>query len=93
MGMSRPAAIKKPVAMCCVSIAHNDYLLPADKGMKLVELLQSAFETRKDWGDRSFSYQVGDQPHVEFCLVKASQIKPKRTDTNDAGQLLLGGNN
>lgn len=76
--------------MCCVTIAHNDYLLPADKGMKLVELMQSAFETRKDWGDRSYSYHIGEQPNVEFCLVKASQVKSKAANTNAAGQRLIG---
>lgn len=81
--MSRPAAPKKPVAMCCVSIGYQDFLLPADKGMKLVELLQSAFQVEKSYANRT-SYVVGDQPEVELALVRASQIKQK-TD-----QLLIG---
>jgi hypothetical protein len=90
--MSRAAtAPKKAVAMCCVSIAHNDYLLPADKGMKLVELLQSAFAAQKYYGDHGYTYAFGEQPSVELSLVKASQIKARRTDTNAAGQMLLGG--
>lgn len=89
--MSRTPATKKAVAMCCVSINYRDYLLPADKGMKLVELLQSAFETEKEYVERGYTYAIGDQPNVEFCLVKASQIKARRTDTNAAGQMLLGG--
>lgn len=89
--MSRAPVTKKPVAMCCVSIAHSDYLMPADKGMKLVELLQSAFEARRDYGDRGYTYAIGEQPSVELSLVKASQIKAKRTECNAAGQMLLGG--
>jgi len=84
--MSRPVAPKKPVAMCCVTIGYKEYLLPADKGMKLVELLQSAFETEKKYESRGYTYYVGDQPEVELALVKASQLKQK---TNDGGQLLL----
>lgn len=82
---------KKPAPMCCVSIAHSDYLMPADKGMKLVELLQSAFKARRDYGDGGYTYVIGEQPSVELSLVKASQIKARRTDTNAAGQMLLGG--
>lgn len=87
--MSR-AASNKPVAMCCVTIGHQDYLLPADEGMKLVKIMQSAFSTEKNYGERAYFYYVGDQPQVELALVRASQIKPKRQDTNAAGQRLLG---
>jgi hypothetical protein len=83
-------AAKKAVAMCCVSIGHQDYLLPADKGMKLVELLQSAFETEQRYVERGYIYYVGEQPAVALALVRAAQIKPARQDTNAAGQRLLG---
>lgn len=85
--MSRPAAPKKPVAMCCVTIGYEEYLLPADKGMKLVELLQSAFKTERKYGGGGYFYYLGDQPEVVLTLVKASQLKQK---TNDDGQLLIG---
>jgi hypothetical protein len=78
--MSRPAASKKPVAMCCVSIGYEHFLLPADKGMKLVELLQSAFHVEKEYANRGYVYLVGDQPGVELALVRASQIKQKPDD-------------
>jgi hypothetical protein len=39
----------KPTSICRVSIDHRDYLMPADKGMKLVELLQPAVECRRDY--------------------------------------------
>ena len=85
--MSRPI---KAVPMCCVTINYVAFLMPADKGMKLVELLQSAFDAHKDYRDRGYIYQIGEQPSVEFCLVRASQLKTKPTDINAAGQRLLG---
>lgn len=78
---------KKPVPMCCVTIDFRCYIMPADKGMKLVELLQTAFEADKNYADRGYVYGVGDQPEVEFAMVKPSQIRPKTT--NAAGQRLL----
>ena len=78
---------KKPVPMCCVSIDFSYYIMPADKGMKLVELLQSAFQANKNFADRGYVYSVAEQPEVEFALVKPSQIRPKTT--NAAGQRLL----
>lgn len=85
--MSR-APLKKAVAMCCVTIGHQDFLLPADKGMKLVEIMQSAFKTEKHYGERAYAYYLGDQPAVELALVRESQLKPK--PTNQDGQRLLG---
>lgn len=86
--MSRPAAPKKPVAMCCVTIGgYHEYLLPADKGIELVKLLQSAFETEKKYGGGGYFYYVGDQPEVSLNLVKASQLKQK---PNDGDQLPIG---
>jgi hypothetical protein len=64
----------KNAAMCCVSIDHNDFLLPADKGMKLVELLQHAVCCDRHYESRDYSYKVHDAPAVEFYLVKPSQI-------------------
>lgn len=78
---------KKPVPMCCVSIDYRNYIMPADKGMKLVELLQTAFESDKNFADSGYVYSVGEQPEVAFALVKPSQIRPKTT--NAAGQRLL----
>lgn len=79
---------KKPVPMCCVTIGIiGQYIMPADKGMKLVELLQTAFEANRNYADRGYVYDVGDQPEVEFALVKPSQIRAKAT--NAAGQRLL----
>ena len=56
---------KKPVPMCCVNIDFNYYIMPADKGMKLVELLQTAFKANKNYDDRGYVYGVGDQPEVD----------------------------
>ncbi len=68
-------AAKKAVAMCCVTIGYRDYLMPADKGMKVVELMQSAFECEKGWGSLNHNYVPGEQPQVCFEMVRPSQIK------------------
>lgn len=81
-------APKKAVPMCCVSIDYRSYLMPVDKGMKLVELMQFAFETDPSYGDRSYTYHIGDQPAVQFTLVKPAQIRAKTTNAD--GQLLIG---
>ena len=69
--MSRPA---KPVPMCCVSIGHQDVLLPFAAGMKLVELMQNAVGTRKRFSGLEYQYIVGDQLNVEFVSVKPNQV-------------------
>jgi hypothetical protein len=75
--------------MCCVTIGgYHEYLLPADQGIALVKLLQSAFETEKNYGSGGYFYYIGDQPEVSLNLVKASQLKQK---PKDGDQLLIGG--
>lgn len=61
--------------MCVVSVDFQYLMLPADKGMKLVELLQSAVRVEPEYRDRDYSYQVGEQPSVEYKSVKASQVR------------------
>jgi hypothetical protein len=66
---------KKPVSMCCVTIGgFEEFLMPADKGMKLVELLQHAVHCRRDYESHDYRYHVKDAPAVELRLVKPSQI-------------------
>lgn len=61
--------------MCCVMVGYQALLMPADKGMKLVELLQYAVECEHGWGDRDHTYTVGEQPRVEYRMVKPGQIR------------------
>lgn len=49
--------------------------MPADKGMKLVELMQSAVECELDFGADRHTYVAGEQPRVAFNLVKSNQIR------------------
>lgn len=70
----------KPVQMACISIGYEDYLMPADKAMKVAELMQSAFQCRKGYEDRGHTYTPGEQPRVEFAFVKPSELrKPAET--------------
>lgn len=79
----------KTVPMACLSIDHRDYLMPADKAMKVAELMQSAFACNRQYGDSDYTYTPGEQPRVEFAFVKAHQV---RQPPSPAGQKLrLGG--
>jgi hypothetical protein len=71
----------KPVAMCCVSIGYRTYLMPADKGMKVVELLQHAIECDERYeGIKGPTYQVLDQPEVAYKAVRPNQIRMRQED-------------
>lgn len=77
----------KPVAMCCVTIDYHQFLMPADKGMKVVELLQSAFHCERRYDETSnYKYEVGEQPQVEFALVRPNQV----VEPAAPGRLRLG---
>lgn len=68
-------AAKKPVTMCCVHIGYRGYLMPLDKGTKVVELMQAAFECEQRYED-GHTYLVGEQPSgVSLEIVRPSQIR------------------
>lgn len=88
--MSRSASTaKKAVPLCCVTIGYQSFLLPTTDGMALVKLMQSAFQVQKGY-DTAFFYEVGEQPEVEFSIIKAAQVRARATDTNARGERLLG---
>ncbi|MFM9901157.1 MAG: hypothetical protein ACKVOT_09085 [Polaromonas sp.] len=82
---------KKTVPMFCVRIGYQQFLMPMDKGIKLVELMSSAFQCDETY-DGARHYEVEDQPEVTLASVKASQVRQKKPagSTNDRGQRLLG---
>lgn len=64
----------KNVQMCCVAIGYQHFLMPFDKGMRLVELMQHAVSCQQDWHEHQNRYVIGEQPTVEFVAVKPNQV-------------------
>lgn len=79
----------KAVAMCCVTIDHNDYLLPMAHGMKLVELLQHCLRCHESYeSGTGYVYLPGDKgPQVTFKSVAPSQL---RAPVAEPAQPVLG---
>jgi hypothetical protein len=65
--------------MCCVRLQYLSLLMPADEGMKLVKLLGSAVTCERNYSNHDYTYDVGDEPEVEFVSVKSSQIRMPRS--------------
>ena len=67
---------KRAVSMCCIRIGYQHYLMPADKGLKVIDLLQAAFECREEYGERNYLYYPQEgQPQVELKLVRQEQLR------------------
>lgn len=84
----------KAVSLCIVTVQHIQLLMPSDKGLKLVELLQHAQHAQWDYSDRSDgrTYVVGEQVEAEYRAVKQSQLKLPESETPPKparGQTLL----
>lgn len=73
--------------LCVVSIDYHTLLLPAAKGLKLVELLSDAVRVDARY-DSERSYVLRGASEVEFRTVKANQL---RTPSGDApkGPMLI----
>ena len=70
-------ATKPAPNLCVVNVHHLQLLLPMDKGMKLVELLQHAVRVDRDWIDHATVYTVrGSDPlDVELAMVRSNQVR------------------
>ena len=85
----------KQVQMCCVEVGYQRLLMPADKAMKLVELLLHAITCDRTYEQDDYDYRAGLQPEVSLTLIKPSQVKfpeglPLRASkTSKQPQLLL----
>jgi pyruvate/2-oxoglutarate dehydrogenase complex dihydrolipoamide dehydrogenase (E3) component len=73
---------------------HCELLMPADKGMKLVTLLQESMLVKLDYHSTSRNvYVAGDVPEVQYSSVKADQVvmpNAASTPQRRKGPLLLG---
>ncbi|MGE0446164.1 MAG: hypothetical protein AB7P99_13125 [Vicinamibacterales bacterium] len=76
--------------MCCVRFGWRaELLLPADKAMKLVELLQQAALCERNYDGAGYVFVVQEQPEVELITVKASQIRmPQPSPASVSSQVL-----
>lgn len=80
--------------MCIVSIDHLcELLMPAEKGMKLVALLQDSVRVDQDYQVLSRrTYITRDVPEVQYNAVKPDQIVMPQASTSAQrrkGPLLL----
>ena len=83
----------KPVSLCIISIDHfMRILMPFDKGVKLVQLLEGSFCCEVDYATTDRVYVPEKDPlSIELKLVKASQIKTQKQPVQSprTGPLLL----
>lgn len=66
---------KQGGAMCRVTIGYQDFLMPADKGMRVLEAMQHAIGCDRDYIGHDEQFIAKEQPRVEFSLVRADQIR------------------
>lgn len=72
--MSR--APTKPVQMAFLTIGYVYVLMPADKAMKVAELMQHAVPAEIDWAGNAEVYVVKEEHlRVEFKLARSNQIR------------------
>lgn len=72
----------KPVPLCCVTVGYQSFLMPAQLGMKLVDLMNSAVICQMDYQKDGHCFTPKEQPRVEYVSVRPGQvIAPLNGDT------------
>lgn len=77
--------MKKPAGpLCCLEIGYRHVLLPADKGMKVLALLQGAIECDERYRDQGVVYVVGEPLRIRFTSVEANQVAQQEPEKKPA---------
>lgn len=71
----------KPVQLCCVTIGYQDFLLPLDKGLKLVEIMQAAIACDDKYEESGYVYTTKESSEVSLKMVKPSQVRMPAGET------------
>lgn len=75
-----PRAAKSPQpSLCVVTIGYQRLLLPMEKGLKVVQLMQGAIELEHICQIRGPSWRMKGQPELELSMVKQGDIEPPRS--------------
>jgi len=72
---TRPA--KSTAQMCVVTIDYHEYLLPLNKGLALVDLMQHAKKCNSNFSisAKKLFYTEDAAPQIEMEVVSANQLK------------------
>lgn len=77
--------------LCVVTIGYQTLIVPASKGMALVELLQHSVTAEPKFSGLRDTYTVGQQPRVELALIKPEQLEAPAPTTVPRRPLQLEG--
>lgn len=86
-----PRAPKAASSMCLVTIGGlMSVVMPTDKGLKVMDLLQHAIECQPDYiGGSGYVYKLQDHAvQTELKIVQANQLRAAKPQQRDP--LLLG---
>ncbi|QKS24767.1 hypothetical protein [Vreelandella titanicae] len=60
--------------MCLLRVGFQHLILPASKGMKVMQELQAAVEAEWDYIGESDRYRVKGRPDLQLTLIDAHQV-------------------
>jgi len=61
--------------MCCVTIGFQDFLLPTDKGLRVVELMKDAVSCEKRFFDSQLYFARSQMLELGMTIVSSTQIR------------------
>jgi hypothetical protein len=73
--------------MCCVSIGIQDFLLPADTGLRVVELMKDAVPCEKRYVEGQFYVIRPQATELSMTIVRETQIRKEAS--NESARALL----
>lgn len=88
--MATRSTPKAMAAMCWLNVGHVEILMPADAGLKVVQLLRGAVECRHRYDHESGGryYELREELDVEYAAVKAGQVRAKKPEADASPSFL-----
>ena len=82
--MATRGAPKATAAMCCLTLGHLEILLPADAGLKVVQLMRGALCCGRDYdSNMNRVYVLRDELDVEYINVRPGQVRAAAPPAED----------
>lgn len=78
-------------AMCVLTIGHVEVLLPAEAGVKVVNLLRGAVRGYSGFDGRARDFEIHEELEVEYCAIKPGQVRMRREPATDQPRTLAIG--
>lgn len=62
-----------PKTICAIEIGYSTFVMPLDKALKVMALMEDSVSCEKHYAEREFRFRLREKPEVTVQTIKPSQ--------------------